>query len=88
MKIDPKDLASTWVVESEQAGLPGLVGTVVRIEIQQINPMIRRAVITPNSGRLSDEQYGGIFGRIKPSVVMIQGDVLLSSLGIMSRRVK
>lgn len=83
MKIDPKDLAATWTVEAERTGLTGLVGLVVRIEIQQVNPMLRRAVITPVK---SNESHDGVFGRIKPAVVMIQGDMLMCSLGIMARR--
>lgn len=88
VKIDPKDLAAIWTIEAEKAGFPALVGTTIRIEIQQVNPMIRRAVITPTNGRVSDESFGGVFVKIKPCVSMIQDDMLLCSLGIMARRNK
>ena len=68
------------------AGVGGLVGTIVKIEIQQVNPMIRRAVITPVTGNVSEDKYNGIFARIKPSVAMIEGDILMCSLGIVARR--
>lgn len=83
IKIDPKDLAATWTIEAERTGVTGLVGKVVRIEIQQVNPMLRRAVITPVG---SKDNSDGVFGKIKPAVVSIQGDMLLCSLGIMARR--
>ena len=50
--------------------------------------MIKRLVITPVSGRISDEVFGGVFTKIKPCVSLIQGDMLLCSLGIMARRNK
>jgi hypothetical protein len=86
MKITPVDMSATWTVIAEQAGCPSLVGSTVHIEIQQVNPMLRRAVITPLNGRVSDESNGGIFTRIKPSVVSIQGDIILCSLGIVAKK--
>lgn len=83
--IDPKDLAATWVIEHERAGVPALIGTSVRIEIQQLNPMLRRAVITPVSGA-QDSKYAGTFEKVKPQVTMIENDMLLCSMGIMARR--
>lgn len=88
LKISPQDMAALWTIESERAGVDGLKGSVVRIQIQQVNPMLRRAVILPTHGSASDEKYGGVFGKIKPCVVAIHGDLLLCSLGIIARRNK
>ena len=88
LKISPQDMAATWTIETERAGFPALVKTIIRIEVQQVNPMIKRLVITPVSGRISDEVFGGVFTKIKPCVSLIQGDMLLCSLGIMARRNK
>lgn len=88
LMIRPDEMAATWVIETEHAGASGLKGTPVRIEFQQVNPMIRRVVIVPTSGSVDDGKYGGVFGKIKPNVIAIKGDLLLCSLGIMARRKK
>ncbi len=88
LKISPQDMASIWTIESEKAGSASLNGTQIRIEIQQVNPMLRRAVIVPTSRSTSDDLFNGVFGRIKPCVVAIHGDLLLCSLGIIARRNK
>ena len=84
--IPAADMTATWTVVQEQAGVPSLLGTVVRIEVQQVNPFIRRAVITPTTGSASNSQHSGIFGRIKPSVALIEGDTIMCSLGIIAKR--
>ena len=86
LKLSTKDLASVFVIEAESAGCHALVGSKIRIDIQQVNPMIRRAVIVPTGGSPGEEKFMGIFGKIRPSVVSIEGDMLLCSLGIMARR--
>jgi hypothetical protein len=84
-KILASDLTATWIIEQEMTGTPGLLGTAVRIEIQKVNPMLSRPVITPVSGSDSKD---GVFGRIKPAIVLIQDDMLLCSMGILARRKK
>jgi len=86
--ISKENMAALWTVEKEQAGIPALVGCVVRIEIQQINPMLRRAVIAPVNRSETEQAFGNIFGRIKPAIAHIEGDMLLCSLGILARRNK
>ena len=87
-KLSEADIASQWTVEREQTGVPELVGTRIRIEIQQMNPMVRRAVIVPTTGSPRDAKYQGLFDKIKPAVAGVEGNLLLCSLGILARRVK
>jgi hypothetical protein len=87
LKITPVQMAASWMIEQEAAGVPALVGVPVRIEIQTINPMLRRPVISPLTGSASDERYAGLFGRIKPQVVRIDDDVLTCGLGIVARKI-
>jgi len=85
-KINPKDLAATWVIEQELTGAPGLLGTEVKIEISQVNPFAKIASITPTKASPSDEKFHGVFAKIKPMVTTVQEDVVLCSLGIIARR--
>lgn len=86
MKVSPSDLASTWVVEQEHAGVPGLLGVEIRIEVQQVNPFVRRTQISPLKQSAGDAKFAKIFEKVKPAVVSIQGDLLLCSMGIIARR--
>jgi hypothetical protein len=88
LMLKPDEIAATWIIESERSGAPGLTGTAVRIEFQQINPMVRHVVIVPVKESCDDSKFAGVFGKIKPGVISVQGDLLLCSLGIMARRKK
>jgi hypothetical protein len=88
MKLNKEEMDAVWVIESEKAGVPELVGCKVKIQVQQINPMIRRAVITPVANVQSSEKFFGLFKRLKPQITSIDGDLLLASLGIIARRQK
>ena len=88
MKVQASDLSALWIIESELAGAPGIVGVVIKIQVQQVNPMIRRLVAAPAAGGVNDERYAGVFSKIKPSVSSVEGDLLLCSLGIVARRKK
>lgn len=88
LRIKADEMSATWVIEKERAGCNALVGTQVRIDIQQLNPMLRTPVIMPISGSSNDDKYMKVFGKVKPRVVAITGDLLLCSMGIMARKNK
>ncbi len=88
MKLTPDDRNATWVIEKERAGCNALVGSKVRIDIQQLNPMLRAFVITPIGASQNDDKFMQVFGKVKPRVVAVTGDLLLCSMGIMARKDK
>lgn len=87
-KLSPAELAATWIVEQERAGVPALIGTEVRIEVQQVNPFCKHIQITPTKASAGDSKFAKIFEKIKPMVVMIEGDTLMCSMGILAKRKK
>ncbi len=85
-QILPHDLNAVWTVFKERAGVPDLIGLDVKIQIAQLNPMTRRAVITPAKAAALDAKFAKLFASVKPQVVAVTGDVLLCSCGILARR--
>jgi hypothetical protein len=88
VKLKSADLTAIWVIEKERAGCTALIKTKVKIDTQQINPMVRAMVIVPLSDNPNDDKFMKIFGKMKPRVVAVANDLLLCSMGIMARKVK
>lgn len=88
LKIKADEMQAIWEIEKERAGCNALVGTKVRIDIQQLNPMLRAPVIVPIKESQNDEKFMQVFGKVKPRVVAITGDLVLCSMGIMARKTK
>jgi hypothetical protein len=88
VKLKPEDRVSIWKIEKERASCTALVGVKVKIDIEQINPMVKAYVIVPVSENQNDDKFKKIFGRMKPRVVAVANDILMCSMGILARKTK
>lgn len=81
-------LGDVYVVEEEQAGVPGLLGTKVRVEkVSGMSPFLSHNVITPVGIACSDAKFMNLFKNVKPRVISVKEGVLKCTLGIVARKV-
>lgn len=80
-------LGDVYVVEEEAAGVPGLIGTKVRVEkVSGVSPFLAYTVITPVGTSTTDAKFMGLFKGIKPRVISLKEGVLKCTLGIVARK--
>jgi hypothetical protein len=81
------NLGDVYIIESEAAGVPALVGTKVRVEkVSGVSPFLNYSVITPLIDSCGDQKFMKIFKGIKPRVVKTKENTILCTMGIVARK--